>query len=641
MRHMARSAQDIQDILLAALVGLSCAVQGSAQTTTHWLQQFGSSGSDQAHATASSQSSIYVAGTTTGTLSGQSSSGQDDAFVRKYDLSGSVVWTRQFGTTGIDSGDAVAVDASGVYVAGSTTGTFAGQSSAGGQDGYVRKYDANGDVVWTRQFGGTDVDTALGVAVNLSGVVVAGSTVVSGLPQAVVRKFDANGTLLWTRTFGGGTTTTIQAAAADDGGFYVAGRSSGVLPGQSQAGAFVRRYDLGGVEQWTSQFGPANAVANGVVALSDAVYIAGTVNGTLAGQSSSGFIDAFVRRYNLSGVEQWTRQFGTSGTDDALAVAGDPTGVYVAGQTNGQLAGATSVGSYDAFVTKHDVDGNQRWAQQLGSFTNDTARGLSTNSFGVYVAGLAGGTIAGQSSAGGPDDAFVAQLDLGGPPYVPFNGVVNAASYTQAVVAGSIASVFGLSLMPQNAASLQLKVGGITAPIFADSPAQINFQVPWEAAGQNPVFLVVNSDGNSTSPVSIPITSYAPALFSTDGSGSGQGAVLIANTAIVAAPSGMFPGSHAVSRDDFISIFATGLGPVSNPPATGAAASGNSTTLATTTVTIGGIATPAAFAGLAPDFVGLYQVNVRVPASVTPGNAVTLSVSVAGTGSNTVTIAVQ
>ena len=88
--------------------------------------------------------SIYVAGTTEGTLPGQNNApGAGDAFLRKYDANGTELWTRQFGTPKFDDALAVAVDASGsIYVAGRTFGAFPGQNYAGGADAFVRKYDA-------------------------------------------------------------------------------------------------------------------------------------------------------------------------------------------------------------------------------------------------------------------------------------------------------------------------------------------------------------------------------------------------------------------------------------------------------------------------------------------------------------------
>jgi uncharacterized protein (TIGR03437 family) len=100
-----------------------------------------------------------------------------------------------------------------------------------------------------------------------------------------------------------------------------------------------------------------------------------------------------------------------------------------------------------------------------------------------------------------------------------------------------------------------------------------------------------------------------------------------------------------VQRGEYLEIYAGGLGPTSNPPADGAAAPGPpnlATTVLQPSVTIGGIPVPTvSYSGLAPGEVGLYQIDVQVPSSVTPGSAVPVVVTINGTTSNTVTIAVQ
>lgn len=77
--------------------------------------------------------------------------------------------------------------------------------------------------------------------------------------------------------------------------------------------------------------------------------------------------------------------------------------------------------------------------------------------------------------------------------------------------------------------------------------------------------------------------------------------------------------SPAVANET-VQIYCTGLGAVTPAPADGVAAAGASSTVATATVTIGGAVAPVAYAGLAPGFVGLYQVNAQVPSGLTTGN---------------------
>jgi len=248
------------------------------------------------------------------------------------------------------------------------------------------------------------------------------------------------------------------------------------------------------------------------------------------------------------------------------------------------------------------------------------------------------------------------------PPSVNDGGTVNGASFAQQpLAAGSIASVFGTGFatsiivasnvpLPPTLGGVTVLLNGIAAPLFAVTPQQINFQVPWELAGQTQVSLTVTTNGGTMAPVTVSLANLGPGLFSINASGSGQGAILIANTAAMAAPVGTLSGSRPVLRGESISIYATGLGPVTNPPTSGAAAPGSPMSFTTTppTATIGGVPATVTFAGLAPGFAGLYQVNVQVPQSVIPGNAVPVVLSYFGPGgigtavtSNTVTIAVQ
>src|SRR5262249_53331686 len=153
---------------------------------------------------------VYVAGSTSATLPGQSRVGNNDVFVRKYDLDGGEMWTRQFGTSETDFIQAISVNPSGVYLAGYTYGVFTtGGGSSGGIDAFVRRYDLNGTEIWTRQFGTSAEDQATGIALDVSGVYVAGYTygvfpgaAGAGSIDAFVRKYDLNGAEVWTQQFG-------------------------------------------------------------------------------------------------------------------------------------------------------------------------------------------------------------------------------------------------------------------------------------------------------------------------------------------------------------------------------------------------------------------------------------------------------
>ena len=403
---------------------LALGPHASAQQTGEfeWLLQFGLPGNDLAwDVHADGDGNVYVAGDATGALPGQAfSGGAWDAFVRKYDAAGNELWTRQFGTAAGDSAFAVWAIGADVYVGGRTTGVFPGQISAGGFDAFLRKYDANGNEQWTRQFGTPGADELVGIFVDAAGVYVSGDVggglpgqIFSGVADAFVRAYDPNGNALWTHQFGTALRDTGFRISGDDSGIYVVG-SAGPLPGQTFAGvvdAFVRKYDLNGNELWTRQFGTAAVdLAIGVTTGATGVYVVGRTDGALPGQTHEGGADAFVRKFDTDGDELWTRQFGTPSFDLARGVSVRDSVVYVSGVVRGAGPGfpGGQVGA-DVFVGAYTAQGKNLWTRELGSALADDNWGISAASSGLYVIGSATGTLPGLQSQGAID-AFVGKL---------------------------------------------------------------------------------------------------------------------------------------------------------------------------------------------------------------------------------------
>jgi uncharacterized protein (TIGR03437 family) len=244
-------------------------------------------------------------------------------------------------------------------------------------------------------------------------------------------------------------------------------------------------------------------------------------------------------------------------------------------------------------------------------------------------------------------------LTPAGPPFTPSispGGVLNAASYSGApVAAGSIVSVYGnfgleSRLQPSSVPipsalsgfAIQFGSAGIPAPLFYASPGQVNLQIPWELSGVSSASVSASLNGAGGPAQTLTLAPFSPGIFAMNGKGTGQGAIVDAAYRLVDSLSPTTAGST-------IQIYCTGLGAVTNPPASGSPAS--TTTLSRTTtdplVTIGGIEAQVLFSGLAPGSVGEYQVNVKVPASVAPGPAVPVMISMEGVRSNTVTIAIK
>ncbi len=247
-------------------------------------------------------------------------------------------------------------------------------------------------------------------------------------------------------------------------------------------------------------------------------------------------------------------------------------------------------------------------------------------------------------------------------------GIVNAADYAAQVAPGSIASALGTFLVPSLVLDPSLPLAtslagfslpwsticapegevcplvalGGSAPLFLVDGGQVNLQIPWEMAPNVPGQMqwlnqmAATLNGQSSSNQTVNVVPFAPAIFTTNSQGAGRGTILDSSYRLV-------DSSNPASAGANILIYCTGLGAVTNRPATGspALASPLSWTTTTPAVAIGGAPAPVSFYGLAPGYVGLYQVNAQVPAGLAANDAAPVILSIGGVQSNTVTIAVQ
>ncbi len=397
-------------LLMASGTPLSRAVEAPV---SDWVRQFGTAAGDGAYDVESDGSGLYVVGYTDGTFPGERNWGGRDAFLRKYDADGNAIWTRQFGSPADDRALALAADASAGYVVGGTDGLFPGGTTSGGPDAFLRKYDADGSAVWTRQFGTASYDFAFGVAVGVSDVYVTGRTdgtlpgeTGMGREDVFLRKYDVDGDVVWTRQFGTSSYDISFGVVVDGAAVFVAGRTSGTFPGETNLGgstdAFLRRYDIDGNAIWTLQFGTSGTDSTTAVAADGSgVYVAGYTDGLTA--------DAFLRKYTKDGEAVWTREFGTPQGDFAHAATADASGVYVVGATGGVLGGGSSAGNLDVYLRKYDDGGTAIWTHQFGTAPSESALGVATDSDAVYVVGATVGVFPGETGMG-REDAFISKV---------------------------------------------------------------------------------------------------------------------------------------------------------------------------------------------------------------------------------------
>jgi uncharacterized protein (TIGR03437 family) len=205
-------------------------------------------------------------------------------------------------------------------------------------------------------------------------------------------------------------------------------------------------------------------------------------------------------------------------------------------------------------------------------------------------------------------------------PVISPNGIVIHGGAIAAVSPGSLADIYGSNLAPGAPATasgaplpitlgdVQVTVNGVPAPLYYVSPGQVDFQIPYSVAPGS-VLVQVISNGTRGRSAALTVQPAAPSILTyVDGSGNTRAVVQNQDYTINSATNCAAPGSY-------LTAYLIGSGPLNHPIATGAAAPSKplSSETLTTTATIGTTAAPVTFAGMAPSFVGLMQVDLQAP----------------------------
>ena len=341
----------------------------------------GTTNSNSDIATVGAHQTICAGGDTIGGFSGT------DAFLVKFNSSGVRQWATYYGGSEWDYGTSCAIDASGnIYMIGSTSST-SGIATAGAHettvnDGFLVKFNSSGVRQWGTYFEGNGNACTTDASGNVYIVGLTNST--SGIATA-------------------GAHQTVMSGSGD---------------------AFLVKFNSSGVKQWGTYFGGASSGASGmekgISCATDAlgnVYMVGQTPSTSGIATTGahqtiyggGSCDAFLVKFNSSGVMQSGTYYGGAGVDIGYSCATDATGnVYLAGDTQQEFlpasSGMTTIGAHqsaygggysDGFLVKFDSNGLRQWGTYYGGSLLDVSFSCATDASGnVYMSGNT------QSSAG-------------------------------------------------------------------------------------------------------------------------------------------------------------------------------------------------------------------------------------------------
>jgi hypothetical protein len=361
-------------IMMAIALAAVLTTPPAAGQTATWTRQFEILEATGVSELAIDATGVYAAGTTVDPLVTDPSIEGWDVYVRRYDLQGSELWTRLIGMPGDDYFGGMAADSTGVYVAVMET------VDIGDYIDSIRRYDVMGNELWTRTLPGQPMD----VAATADATYVVGHTLTQAGLRDYLRKYDQSGTELWTRLFWAGRQGYAPGVAADAAGVYVATQGFGTA-------AFDPEGNRSWLRRWKKE--PGSLIGVG----SDGIYVAGNRD-----------FDVVIRQYDLKGTPVWTRRFGTPRYDWAYGLETDENGVYVVGVTRGEFPGQTSVGGrLDGFVVAYGLSGIPSWIMQFGTTRSDYARAALLGEGVIFVAGSTYGEFVG---AEGDGSAFVAAM---------------------------------------------------------------------------------------------------------------------------------------------------------------------------------------------------------------------------------------
>ncbi|MBK8255062.1 MAG: hypothetical protein IPK82_20680 [Polyangiaceae bacterium] len=387
-----------------------------------------------------------------GTMNSQGAN-WEDIYLSVFNPDGSFGWAKQFGGEGGEAVNSAAWDGNqGILIAGSYIfgdldlgGGMLGQAQ--GQDGYIGRFDNDGNHFFSLHYGGGNNQLAHTIRWMSGGYVVAGEfnsnvmyagpantfplTQVGGNDLFVI-KYDNQNQVVWTRVLGGSGAEAATGSNTMDADFintaiYVLGRTDtvgldlGKGPLPTGANTFLARLDDTGQTVWSKGW-TLDSQPSKLTTFNNNIYVASTLTGPTSLEADtftpSGTSDILVTKLDSSGNIAWTFKYGETGGETLSTITADKNGVWIAGNYDKSfILGGSGVSLPDpaspqggSFVAQIDLNGNVVWAHALG----DSPAGIAVDGAGFTIVGGAFGDVAdfggGGITAVGSLDVFLTKL---------------------------------------------------------------------------------------------------------------------------------------------------------------------------------------------------------------------------------------
>nr|MDO8110235.1 hypothetical protein [Candidatus Sigynarchaeota archaeon] len=357
-----------------------------------WEKTWGRSGEDFAYSIVAYRDYLYVSGYTS------SFGDNNQALILKLAKDSTEIWNRTWGGAQDEFGYDITASAGYIYIACSST------SYGATSDGVVLKYDVNGNLAWAKKWqdisaGYPTDDYLYGIIVDDNNIYAAGRTAKAGNTDVdcLLVKLDLASSIIWNRTWGGTGIDVFDELDIDRGRIFVAGSTTSY--GNGIYDVFIAEYNTAGnFLNYRSWGGGSEDCGISIDMVDETVYVAGRTSSIGGGLS-----DFLLMRYLFPSnwYYKWEYTYGGSGTDLGWSNTIYNGFVYTVGTINDH------VGNDDAFIAKHDLNGNLIWAK--------TWDGGKTWAWGADVGATSGyiymiGTVYDGTSY----QAYIAKFDTAG-----------------------------------------------------------------------------------------------------------------------------------------------------------------------------------------------------------------------------------
>ncbi len=344
-------------------------------------------------------------------------------------------WSETYGGGGLDWTLSIAETSDGGYITGGFSASSGGDvgENAGGYDGWLLKTDALGDIEWTQTYGGSENDYLRMVVEHPNGGYIIGGFSKSndgdleqnsGDEDYWVMKLDEEGNIEWSKTYGGSDQDRlINLHIVPSGGYIVGGLSysnnGDVADNYGERDYWVAKLDDMGEVEWSQNYGGSGADIMLTMELCpDGGYILGgwSQSDNLDVPGNNGEQDFLLIKLDEFGNVDWTQNYGGSQDDVLYSIEVGGDGYLLGGisySSDGDVSG--NYGDADYWIVKVDLEGNIVWEQNYGGIFSDLLRSTATSNDGGYLlAGVSSSSDVDVSGNYGSLDVWVVKIDAMG-----------------------------------------------------------------------------------------------------------------------------------------------------------------------------------------------------------------------------------